>query len=150
MKEFSKLQQLLVISVSFVYLLLLGNWYCDFASNQNQYLIMLPVQKRTRVRHLVCKPFPEDNCALVGYFTGYDIEVFDPNSIKALNDTYGLNSKPRQMVTFNYHRLNKSTEAEYKRQLEWKEKFRDVPNESAERKVLIEERVLRDEKFVEH
>ena len=78
---------------------------------------MIPVQKKTRFKNLVPKPFPDN--ILIGYFTGYDVEVFDVKSFKALQETtYGMNPKPRQMM-FHQEKLSKSTEADYKKRSIW-------------------------------
>lgn len=71
---------------------------------------MLPVKKKSRIRNITCKPFPE--CMLTGYFTGYNVEIFDYNQILELDcsdlqQRYGTNSKPRQMLSINCDRSKK-------------------------------------------
>lgn len=88
---------------------------------------MLPIKRKGRYRNVDIKPFPADIVA-VAYFTGLDFEVFDEASIQAIHECgcYGLNPKPRQAVMFNRQQKTKTiTEAEYKRRIEWKEKFGD-------------------------
>lgn len=46
-------------------------------------------------------PFPNDLTTAGGVFTGLDIEIFDDALIKQLSVCYGLNPRPRQMMTSN-------------------------------------------------
>lgn len=104
---------------------------------------MLPIKRKGRARNFNVKPFPTDTRA-VAYFTGLDFEVFDDSSIKAIYESgcYGINPKPRQTVMFNKQQKMKTiSEAEYKRRLEWKEKFGEG---SSEEMILVGEQVLPD------
>lgn len=60
-------------------------------------------QKKTRGKKVSTKPFPElSSISAFGIFTGLDIEVFDCDLIQKISESgYGLNPKPRQLVTFN-------------------------------------------------
>lgn len=90
----------------------------------NNDLSLIPAPKRRRHKNFNVKPFPID-CKLIATFTGLDVEIFDKNSIKLLNQcgNYGNNA-------LNYrHQQVKSDEKvlqnDYQRKLKWKEKYLD-------------------------
>lgn len=86
---------------------------------------MNPVKKRRKLPQLTVKPFPIDD-KVHGIFTGMDVEVFDPQSMKILTECgcYGFNSKPRQIIAYTDKQpVVKVSLNEYQRKLEWKEKF---------------------------
>lgn len=94
---------------------------------------MIPVEKKTRGRNIpIPKLFPSDNKQIVGYFTGNDVEIFDEESIKTLDETcFGLDPKPRQMtMSKRCEMIRKSSEADYNRRVEWREKFGSSGDES--------------------
>lgn len=59
---------------------------------------MFPIQSKGRQRNVTVKPFPS-NVSATAYFTGLDVEIFEPASIKTLyaEGCYGMNPKPRQV-----------------------------------------------------
>lgn len=113
---------------------------------------MLPIQRKRKARNVVVKVFPADNTLVSGYFNGYDVEVFDVTSIKSLHSScFGLNPKPRQMVTFNKRdKMKKTSEAEFKRRLEWKEKFSDPSDEATNEMLLVGDNLVPDPFNIPH
>lgn len=67
-------------------------------------------------------------------------------SIKSLHAScFGLNPKPRQMVTYSKRdKLKKSSEAEYNRRLEWKEKFNDPAENTVDEMMLVGDSLVPD------
>lgn len=107
---------------------------------------MQQIKRKGRARCFTVKPFPTD-IAVVAYFTGLDVEVFDERSIKSLYESgcYGLNPKPRQVMSFNQQQKMKCmTEVEYNRRLEWREKFGNSQDEESAEKVLVGDKALPD------
>lgn len=100
-------------------------------------MTMLPIQKKGRAKFFNVKPFPSDISA-IGYFTGLDVEIFDATSVKAIYESgcYGLNPKPRQ--TLMYKKQPKIvTEAEIRREEEWREMFSDATAGDADETLLF-------------
>lgn len=78
--------------------------------------------KRRRLKNFNVKPFPTD-CKLIGTFTGLDVEIFDKNSIKLINEcgNYGNNA-----LNYRHQQIKsdgKVSQNDYQRKLKWKEKY---------------------------
>lgn len=84
---------------------------------------MLPIQKKSRAKFFNVKPFPSD-IAVIGIFTGLDVEIFDKTTIKAIYEQgcYGMNPKPRQAVM---KKQIEPSEAAVRREEEWRKMFCD-------------------------
>lgn len=103
---------------------------------------MHPVKKRRRLPHYTFKPFPDEK--VEGIFTGLDVEIFNKNSMKYLNESgcYGFNSKPRQTIAFyDKQPIVKVSQEEYQRKLEWKEKFNA---EESGKMISVDEQLVAD------
>jgi tRNA-splicing endonuclease subunit Sen2 len=89
---------------------------------------MQPEPKRKRFIFQDIVPFPSADVTIKSLFTGLDVEIFDKTSINCLFDSgcYGMNSKPRQAISYNEKKKKKApemTQIEYERKIQWKEKF---------------------------
>lgn len=95
---------------------------------------MIKFEKKSRSKDWKTATFP--SVTAVGYFTGGDVEVFNPIHYKILSDqgTFGLNPRPRQIVMLNqqqqtrqfFRETNDEEEKEEHMQLETQEIHEDT------------------------
>ncbi|CAG9797102.1 unnamed protein product [Chironomus riparius] len=107
---------------------------------------LIPAPKRRRHKNFDVKPFPTD-CKLIATFTGLDVEIFDPKSIKILGQcgNYGnnaLNYRHRQL--FDEEKIPIVSQNDYQRKLRWKKKYLDDKSSPIEKLIKVEEVTVQD------